>query len=88
MNAMKKEEEVTYKITLDGELPKRCSGLFGHMKIFNFGEGKCMLRGKIKDQSALFGILTRIRDLGIPLVSLERDEKNEEDRLKEEKLKD
>ena len=34
--------------------------------------GNTLLRGRLVDQAALHGLLTRIRDLGVPLLSVEQ----------------
>ena len=48
---------------------------FGGMTIRCDGEGT-VLRGPIADQAALYGLLTRLRDLALPLVSVQRIEED------------
>ena len=63
-----------YKIRVKGNLPDRFSDWFEGMKIINGTGDESFLEGKIEDQSALFGILIKVRDLGLPIISLERVE--------------
>ena len=63
-----------YKIKVKGNLPERFSDWFEGMKIIHGTGDESFLEGKIEDQSALFGILIKVRDLGLPIISLERVE--------------
>jgi hypothetical protein len=47
------------------------------MRITHTPEGETVLAGPIRDQAELFGVLIRIRDLGLTLVSLSRIESSE-----------
>ena len=58
-----------YRIKVKGQLGKEWSDWFEGMNISTEG-GTTVLTGPIKDEAALHGILNRIRDLGIPLVSV------------------
>ena len=60
----------TYHIRLKGHLDARWSAWFDHMAITLEPNGDTLLSGPIVDQAALHGILTRVRDLGLPLVSV------------------
>jgi len=71
MKNRRKEEPARYRIRLEGCLDKHWQDWFGQMCI-SHGEGHTILDGSIRDQSALHGILARIRDLNLTLVSLER----------------
>jgi hypothetical protein len=44
-------------------------------------DGTTVIRGAVADQAALHGLLQRVRDLGLPLVSVTRDETDELTRL-------
>ena len=44
-------------------------------------DGTTVIRGAVADQAALYGLLQRVRDLGLPLVSVTRDETDELTRL-------
>ena len=62
-----------YRITIRGELGHRFDGAFGGMRLVPDGS-QTILVGNIDDQSHLFGILDRIRALGLDLVSVVPDE--------------
>jgi hypothetical protein len=59
-----------YEITIKGELDGHWSVWFDGLRITNQGNGNAIIAGLITDQAALHGILVRIRDLGLPLVSV------------------
>ena len=40
------------------------------MELTRTGDGTTVLRGRVADQAALHGLLLRLRDIGLPLVSL------------------
>lgn len=61
-----------YSIRVFGCLDDSWSGWFDDMDIQEESEEVTLLRGEIADQAALYGILTRVRDLGMPLLSIER----------------
>jgi hypothetical protein len=59
-----------YEIRLKGHLEERWIIWFGDMVITLEDNGDTLLTGPIADQSALHGLLKKIRDLGIPLLSV------------------
>ena len=59
-----------YEIRLKGHLDKRWTNWFGGLTITLEDEGNTLLAGPVADQSALHGLLKKIRDLGVPLISL------------------
>jgi hypothetical protein len=61
-----------YEIRLDGVLDARWAGRFDGLALHHDHDGTTVLRGAITDQAALHGVLQRVRDLGIPLVSVAR----------------
>jgi hypothetical protein len=61
-----------YEIRVEGRLGAEWSGWFDGLAITNLPGGETLLSGPVADQAALFGILVRIRDLGLPLVSVRR----------------
>ena len=61
----------TYHIRLKGHLGGHWSAWFEGMTINNEANGEAVLCGPIADQAALHGILSRIRDLGIVLLSVQ-----------------
>lgn len=61
---------VQYEIVIDGHLSSRWAAWFDGFTIANEADGTTVLRGLVVDQAALHGLLQRLRDLGIPLISL------------------
>ncbi|HYN88530.1 MAG TPA: hypothetical protein VER55_08360 [Ardenticatenaceae bacterium] len=61
-----------YQIRVKGHLDDDWSGWFGNLTIDNQANGEALLTGAIADQAALFGVLIRVRDLGLPLVGVQR----------------
>ncbi len=58
----------TYQLTVEGELSDSSSGAFGGMKVVR-GHGTTTLVGPVRDQAELQGLLFRIADLGLTLLS-------------------
>jgi hypothetical protein len=61
-----------YEIRLRGHLQPRWAGWFDGMAITNLEDGTTVIRGQVVDQSALHGVLHKVRDIGLPLVSVVR----------------
>ncbi len=59
-----------YKIRIKGHLDPQWTDWFEGLTITLEENGESLLTGAIVDQTALHGVLKRIRDLGIPLVSV------------------
>ncbi len=59
-----------YEIRVKGHLDGRWSEWFDGLQITNLKNGEAMLSGEIVDQAALHGLLQKLRDVGIPLISL------------------
>jgi hypothetical protein len=65
------EHATTYEIRVKGVLAQRWSVWFDGMTIEPVSDdGTTAIRGPVADQAALHGLLHRLRDVGIPLVSL------------------
>lgn len=60
-----------YQIKVNAELDSPCTGWFTDMPIESEGD-VTIFTGRQIDQSALHGLLVRIRDLGLPLISVKR----------------
>ena len=58
-----------YEIRVDGVLDDRWADWFGGLQVSNDGR-KTVIAGLLPDQSALHGLLTRVRDLGLTLISV------------------
>lgn len=59
-----------YRITIEGRLNERFAPAFDGMRL-QAKDGKTVLQGEGMDQGHLFGVLDRIRDFGLELVSVE-----------------
>lgn len=59
-----------YEIRLQGHLDQRWSAWFDGMQLAHLDDGTTVVRGEVADQAALHGLLDRIRDLGLPLISV------------------
>jgi hypothetical protein len=68
---------MVYEICLKGELDQQWSAWFDGLSISYDGEGNTLLCGSLPDESALYGVLMKVRDLALPLLSLKREEMNE-----------
>jgi len=64
----------TYQIRVSGQLDPQWADWFGGMTIVYEEQDETVLTGLIADQAALFGILARVRDLGLTLVAVNRIE--------------
>ena len=59
-----------YEIRLKGHLDSRWAAWFGGLSLSNESDGTTIIRGPVADQAALHGLLQKVRDLGLPLVSV------------------
>ena len=59
-----------YEICIKGHLDHRWSHWFEGLVIALKDNGETLLSGPVVDQAALYGVLTKVRDLGLPLVSV------------------
>jgi len=67
-----------YRITIKGHLDSEWSDWFDGLTITQVDHGETILSGPLADQTALHGVLIKIRDLGLPLLSLARIEPERE----------
>jgi hypothetical protein len=63
---------VRYELRVEGILDEHWSAWFDGMQIESQPDGVTIIAGPVTDQAALHGLLAKIRDLGLPLVSLHR----------------
>jgi hypothetical protein len=61
-----------YEIRLGGRLDDRWVAWFDGMTLTREGDGTTRIHGPVADQAALHGLLRRVRDLGLPLLSVTR----------------
>ena len=59
-----------YQIRVKGRLGPRWTDWFEGLTITPAGNGDTLLTGPVVDQAALHGLLRRVRDLGLPLLSV------------------
>lgn len=59
-----------YEIRVNGHLGSRWTAWFDGLSLADEDDGTAVIRGPVVDQAALHGLLQKLRDLGIPLVSL------------------
>jgi hypothetical protein len=60
---------MVYQIRLEGHLGPQWADWFGGLSITVEDNGDTLLTGPVVDQAALHGLLRKVRDLGIPLIS-------------------
>jgi hypothetical protein len=65
-------QENRYDIRVKGHLSPQWSDWFDGFTITNCEDGEALLSGSIGDQAALYGLLNKISNLGLPLLSLNR----------------
>ncbi len=61
---------MVYQIRLKGHLDPQWTDWFGCLTITLEEDGDTLLTGPVIDQAALHGLLRKVRDLGMPLVSV------------------
>ena len=66
------DEEALYKIKVKGHLDQSWSCWLDGLAIEPQARDETLLTGQVRDQAALHGLLNKIRDLGLILLSVER----------------
>ena len=61
-----------YEIRLKGQLDKRWAAWFDGLTMTNSEDDETVLVGPVIDQTALHGLLAKVRDLNLPLLSVRR----------------
>lgn len=64
------DKPTMYHIRIRGHLDDTLAGWFDGMAVSNLEEGNALLAGLLPDQAALQGILKRISNLGLTLISV------------------
>jgi hypothetical protein len=67
-------DATAYEIRVTGHLDGRWAAPFEGLSLRREPDGTTVISGHVADQAALHGLLQRVRDLGIPLVSVTRIE--------------
>jgi hypothetical protein len=63
-------EDGWYRIRIQGHLAQRWASWFDGLSLTHDPDGTTLLEGRVADQAALHGLLTKVRDMGLPLVSV------------------
>jgi len=66
------DREAIYRIRVKGTLDPEWADWFGGLAIVSQESDETLLVGPVADQAALYGLLTQIRNLGLPLLSVVR----------------
>lgn len=74
MTAEQNEKVMIYQIRIEGQLGQQWTDWFEGLTIIQEEGGRTVLTGPVVDQSALHGLLKKVRDLGMPLISVNRIE--------------
>jgi hypothetical protein len=59
-----------YEIRLKGHLNSRWSAWFDGLSLTTDSDGTTIIQGPVADQAALHGLLQKVRDVGLPLISV------------------
>ncbi len=73
------DQPTIYQIRIKGHLGQQWTDWFEGLTITPEEEGETLLTGPVIDQAALHGLLKKVRDLGTPLLSVNRVEPGQED---------
>jgi hypothetical protein len=65
-------QPITYQIRIEGHLDDQWADWFSGLSITLEENGDTLLTGPVIDQAALFGLLKKVRNLGLPLISIVR----------------
>ena len=72
-------EDDWYEIRIQGHLDQRWASWFDELTLSRDPDGTTLLRGRVADQAALHGLLTKVRDIGQPLISVTRGHRSAHD---------
>jgi hypothetical protein len=72
-------EPMVYQIRIKGHLGPQWTDWFGGLTITLEDSGETLVTGLVVDQAALHGLLKKVRDLGMPLLSVMRIEAHHAD---------
>lgn len=70
---------MAYQIRVEGHLDHQWTDWFDGFTIKLEDNGEMLLTGPVVDQAALFGLLKKVRDLGMSLVSINRIKPDQKD---------
>lgn len=70
-------QPMVYQIRIKGHLGRECADWFEGLTITALDNGETLLTGPVLDQAALYGLLRKVRDVGLPLLSVSPVERNQ-----------
>jgi hypothetical protein len=73
------DQPLVYQIRLQGHLGRNWTDWFGDVTITLEDNGETLLTCPVVDQAALHGLLRKVRDLGLPLISVTRTQTDQID---------
>ena len=65
-----RHEGARYEIRIEGHLDARWAAWFDGLSLTHGTNGTTVIHGRVVDQAALHGLLQKVRDIGLPLVSV------------------
>jgi hypothetical protein len=74
-------QPIIYRIRLQGHLGRQWTDWFEGLTITLEDNGETILTGPVVDQAALHGLLKKVRDLGMPLLSVTRIQPSQTDEV-------
>jgi hypothetical protein len=78
-------QPMVYQIRIKGHLGREWTDWFGGLTITALDNGDTLLTGPVVDQAALYGLLRKVRDVGMPLISVIEVQFNEDHRYQSKK---
>ena len=63
-------QPMVYQIRIKGHLGREWTDWFGGLAITALDNGETLLTGSVVDQAALYGLLKKVRDVAMPLISV------------------
>jgi hypothetical protein len=82
---MDPSQPMVYQIRIKGHLGREWTDWFGGLTITALDNGDTLLTGPVVDQAALYGLLRKVRDVGMPLISVIEVQFNENHRYQSKK---
>ena len=73
------DEPKVYQFRIKGHLGRQWTDWFGGLTVTLEDDGDTLLTGPVVDQAALHGLIKKVRDLGMPLLSVNRVEPGQAD---------
>jgi hypothetical protein len=73
------DEPMVYQLRIKGHLGRQWTDWFGGLTVTLEDDGDTLLTGPVVDQAALHGLLKKVRDLGMPLLSVNRVDSGQAD---------